>query len=60
MEQPNKNYVNQSLVNQIANFSLQIAERDAVITELSLENQQLKKELEELRAEQIKEMDNAE
>lgn len=53
MEQPNKEYVNQSLVNQIANLSMQIANRDAIITEL-------RQELEQYRTEEAKEMDSAE
>lgn len=48
--QPNKDYINQSLVNQIANMSLQIAQRDAVITEQQME-------LEEYRKKEIEEMD---
>lgn len=50
MQQPNKDYMNQSLASQIANLSLQIAERDAVITEQQIE-------LDELRKQQIEEMD---
>lgn len=46
----NKDYVNQSLINQIASLSIQIAERDAIITEQQVE-------LEELRKQQISEMD---
>lgn len=46
----NSEYVINSLVNQNANMALMIAERDAVLAEL-------KTELEELRKEQIKEMD---
>ncbi|GGJ85906.1 hypothetical protein GCM10007063_05460 [Lentibacillus kapialis] len=53
MEQPNKDYINQSLVNQIADLSMQIANRDAVITELH-------QELEGYRKEEVKEMDSAE
>jgi len=54
LNQINKDYVNQSLINQIANLSMQIAERDALITEQQLE-------LEQLRKEQVEEMDeNAE
>lgn len=40
MEQPNKDYINQSLVNQIANLSMQVAQRDAIITELKQEKEQ--------------------
>lgn len=46
-------YVVSSLTQQIANLSLQVAERDAVITEQQIE-------LEQLRKEQIEEMDGAE
>jgi len=53
MSEINGEYVKQSLVNQIANLSIQIAERDAVITEQQME-------LEKLREEQIKQMDEAE
>ena len=48
--QPNKDYINQSLVSQIARLSMQIAERDAIITEQQ-------QELEQLKNEQIDEMD---
>ena len=48
--QPNKDYMNQSLVSQIARLSMQIAERDAIITEQQ-------QELEQLKNEQIDEMD---
>lgn len=50
MSEINEEYVKQSLINQIANLSMQIAERDALITEQRLE-------LEQLRKEQIEEMD---
>ena len=50
MNQPNKDYMNQSLVSQIARLSMQIAERDAIITEQQ-------QELEQLKNEQIDEMD---
>ena len=43
--------MHQSLMNQIANLSMQVAERDALITDQQQEIEQLKKE-------QIKEMDN--
>lgn len=43
-KQPNLNYVNQSLLNQLANAHMQIAERDALITELYQELNELKKE----------------
>lgn len=41
--QLNKEYVTQSLINQIATLSLQIAERDALITEQQIELETLKK-----------------
>ena len=44
-KQLNKDYVNQSLVNQIANLSLQIAQRDAIITDQQIELDQLRKEI---------------
>ncbi|WP_175631873.1 hypothetical protein [Virgibacillus siamensis] len=44
MEQPNKDYIKQSLLNQIAGLSMQIAQRDAMITELQQELNQLKGE----------------
>lgn len=40
MNEPNKDYINQSLVSQIARLSMQIAERDAIITE---QQQELKR-----------------
>lgn len=52
-KQPNKDYVNQSLVNQIAGLSMQIAERDAIITEQFQQIQELQSENE------IEEMDSA-
>ena len=50
MNEPNKDYMNQSLVSQIARLSMQIAERDAIITEQQ-------QELERIKSEQIDEMD---
>ena len=50
MNEPNKDYMNQSLVSQIARLSMQIAERDAIITEQQ-------QELERIKSEQIEEMD---
>ena len=50
MNEPNVNYINQSLVSQIARLSMQIAERDAIITEQQ-------QELERIKSEQIDEMD---
>jgi hypothetical protein len=43
-KQPNLNYVNQSLLNQLADLHRQLAERDAVITEMYQELNELKKE----------------
>ena len=43
MEQLNEDFVKQSLLNQIASLSLQVAERDAVITEQQVELEQLRK-----------------
>ncbi|GEN87259.1 hypothetical protein [Oceanobacillus sojae] len=50
MDQPNKDYIIQSLVNQIAESTMKIADRDAVINELH-------QELEETKRQQIEEMD---
>ena len=49
-KQPNKDYINQSLVNQIASLSMQTAERDAIITEQFQQIQELQsnKEIEEM------------
>ena len=53
MNEPNKDYMNQSLVSQIARLSMQVAERDAIITEQQ-------QELERIKSEQIEEMDKNE
>ena len=53
MKELNEDYVKQSLLNQIASLSLQVAERDAVIAEQQVE-------LEQIRKAQIDEMDGAE
>ncbi|WP_193064920.1 hypothetical protein [Oceanobacillus oncorhynchi] len=58
-KQPNKDYINHSLVNQLAEASMKIAERDATITEQYQQIGELNKELEELRQQQIDEMDKA-
>ena len=50
-------YVVQSLVNQVAQSSLVIAEREARIAELQEELNDVKEQLEKLRNEQIGEMD---
>lgn len=57
LKQPNKDYINQSLVNQIADFARQVAIRDATITEIYQQIAELTKELEEYRGKEIKEMD---
>ena len=44
MNEPNVNYINQSLVSQIARLSMQIAERDAIITEQQQELERIKSE----------------
>lgn len=43
MAEINKDYISQSLVNQIASLSMQLAQRDAIITEQKLEIEALKK-----------------
>lgn len=58
-KQPNKDYINQSLVSQIAELTMKIAERDAAITELYQEREKLNKELKEYRNKEIEEMDKA-
>lgn len=48
-KQPNKDYMLQSLGNQVAEMSVKLAERDAYITELYQELQQYReKEIEEM------------
>lgn len=56
MKQPNKDYIIQSLQNQLSNANMDIANRDAIITELYQEKQELQKQLDE---QEVKEM-NAE
>ena len=53
MKELNEDFVKQSLLNQIASLSLQVAERDAVITEQQVE-------LEQLRRDQLDEMNSTE
>ena len=53
MKELNEDFVKQSLLNQIASLSLQVAERDAVITEQQVE-------LEHLRKAQLDEMNSTE
>lgn len=43
MTKINQEYISQSLVNQIASLSMQLAQRDAIITEQKLEIEALKK-----------------
>lgn len=50
MAEINQEYISQSLVNQIASLSMQLAQRDAIITEQQIEIDALKKA-------QISEMD---
>ena len=58
MKELNEDFVKQSLLNQIASLSLQVAERDAVITEQQVELEQLRKaQLDEMNS---TEDDNAE
>ena len=56
-KQINKEFISQSLVNQVANLSYEKAEREALIEELGQENLELKKELDQLR-EELKKRDN--
>ena len=56
-DQPNVNYIAQSLSMQLTEANLKIAERDAVITEKHAKIEELEKEIEELRKQQIAEMD---
>lgn len=51
MAEINQDYILKSLVNQIATLSMQLAQRDAIITEQQIEIDTLKKA-------QINEMDN--
>lgn len=55
----NGEYVIQSLINQIAESSRNLAEREAVITEQYQRIQEFEKELEKYRNKEIKEMDKA-
>lgn len=51
MPKINGDYIKQSLLNQIASLSLQVAERDAIITEQQVELEQLRKaQLDELNS----------
>jgi len=60
MEQPNGDYIIQSLRNQLADRGMDIASRDAVITEQYQRIDELEKELEEYRKNELEEMDSAE
>lgn len=54
---PNK--IIASLKNQIATQSVLIAERESLIEEMGRENIELQKEIDQLRKEQIEEMDSS-
>jgi len=56
-EQPNTNYVIQSLSMQLSESNLKVAERDAVIAGQYEKIKELEEEVENLRKEQIAEMD---
>lgn len=53
----NPQYIIKSLRNQLSDFSIMVAEREAMVEEIGQELHDVKKELEELRKEQIAEMD---
>ncbi|MDY7044030.1 hypothetical protein RVS70_07400 [Virgibacillus sp. M23] len=57
---PNKDFIIQSLQVQLSQSALNVAQRDAIITEQKQQLDELKKELEQSRKQQIEEMDNAE
>ena len=56
-EQPNANYIIQSLSMQLSESNLKVAERDAVIAEQYEKLKELEEEVENLRKAQIAEMD---
>lgn len=56
---PNKDFIIQSLQVQLSQSALNVAHRDAIITEQKQQLDELKKELEKSRKQQIEEMDNA-
>ena len=58
-KQPNKDYIIQSLQMQMSKHPMEIAYREAEITELYQKNEALTKELEEYRSNEIEEMDSA-
>lgn len=50
-QRPNRDYINQSLMSQIARLSMQVAERDAIITEQAEEIKSIKHtQIEEMNA----------
>jgi len=55
-EQPNANYIIQSLSMQLSESNLKVAERDAVIAEQYEKIKELEEEVENLRKEQIADM----
>lgn len=55
-KQQNKDYIIQSLQMQMSKYPIEIAERDSIMTEQFQEIEGLKKELEEYRNKEIKEM----
>lgn len=60
MNQINGDYVVDSMASQIAKQSMDIANSNALVRMLQEENEELQKEIDELRQEQIDEMDGAE
>lgn len=60
MNQINGDYVIDSMASQIAKQSIDIANSNALVRMLQEENQELQKEIDELRQEQIDEMDKEE
>ncbi len=56
-EQPNANYIIQSLSMQLSESNLKVAERDAVIADQYEKIKELEEEVENLRKAQIAEMD---
>lgn len=59
-QQVNPQYVIQSFQKQISDLSMDVANRDAVITEQYQQIAELEKELKEYRGKEIEEMDSAE
>jgi len=58
--QVNQQYVAESLTNQLATTAMERAKNEAAIRSMQERIQELEKELEEVRKEQVKEMDSAE